>query len=236
MRTGLQLLFCVFCVLTSLRLPAQISAVDSLRARLREDSARIYRYRKLMPLLSFDQRNTFLETFANDNTPVNLRGIKLGVTVKDRHRTGVGVYRVVQKRRHIERVNGVPVNFDFRFNYLTVFYEYYFIYTRRWDLGIPFEIGAGRYEASDTSTARNGLVWPLGSGVDVHLKLNRWVALTTMGGYRVVGNNSSGVRLNNWFYSFGVAVSTRHLFEDGRYYLKKRRCVREIKRLKGCGS
>lgn len=210
---------------------AQPGRIDTLRAQLHRDSVRIYRFRKLMPLLSFDQRNTFLETSANDNTPVNLRGIKLGATIMERHRTGAGAYQVLQKRRRLNKVNGQPANIDFDFRYLTVFYEYYFVYTKRWDVGVPFEIGAGRYKASDTSSARNGLVWPLGTGIDVHLKLNRWVALTTMGGYRWVRNNNSGVRLDNWFYSFGVAISTRHILEDSRYCLAKRRCNREIKKL-----
>ena len=210
---------------------AQPGRIDTLRAQLRCDSMRIYRFRKLMPLLSFDQRNTFLETIADDNTPVNVRGVKLGATIRERHRTGVGGYQVLEKRRHLERVNGVPVNIDFDFRYLTVFYEYYFVYTKRWDIGVPFEIGAGRYKASDTSSARNGLVWPLGTGIDVHLKLNRWIALTTMGGYRWVRNNNSGVNLDNWFYSFGVAISTRHILEDSRYYLAKRKCNREIRKL-----
>lgn len=210
---------------------AQQDHIDSLRTQLRADSARIYRFRKLMPLLSFDQRNTFLETSSNDNTPVNLRGVKLGATIMERHRTGVGVYKVLRPRLHLNWVNGVNTDLNFDFRYLTVFYEYYFIYTRRWDVGIPFEVGTGRYRASDTSTARNGLVWPMGTGIDVHLKLHRWLALTTMGGYRMVGNNNSGVKLDNWFYSFGVAISTRHMLEDTRYYFKRRRCNREIRNL-----
>lgn len=201
---------------------------DSLFADLSRDSARIYRFRKLMPLLSFDFRNTFLETSERHNTPVNVRGIRLGATIMERHRTGIGMYQVQPKRRHINRVNGNPADFDFRFNYLTVFYEYYFVYTPRWDVGIPFEVGAGRYLASDTSTARSGLLWPLGTGVDVHFKVHRWLALTTMAGYRVVGKNNTGLNLDNWFYSFGVAISTRHMLEDTRYYLKRRKCLRMV--------
>ncbi|MBX2907034.1 MAG: hypothetical protein KF744_13400 [Taibaiella sp.] len=184
-----------------------------------------------MPLLSFDQRYTFLETSINDNTPVNFRGIKLGATIMERHRTGIGVYNVLQQRLHLRWVNGVNTNLNFDLRYITVFYEYYFVYTKRWDVGIPFEIGAGRYGASDTASARNGLVWPIGTGIDVHLKLHRWLALTTMGGYRVVGNNNSGVKLNNWFYSFGVAISTRHMLEDTRYFFKRKKCNREVRRL-----
>lgn len=209
---------------------AQQGRIDTLRQRLCRDSMRIYRFRKLMPLLSFDQRNTFLETSANSNTPVNLRGVKLGATIMERHRTGFGTYQVLQKRRHLNRVNGLPANLNFDFRYLTVFYEYYFVYTKHWDVGIPFEIGAGRYRASDTAFARNGLVWPMGTGIDVHLKLHRWLALTTMGGYRWVGNNTSGIKLDNWFYSFGVAISTRHMLEDTRYFFKRRKCDREIRK------
>jgi len=217
------------CFLVITNADAQQNRVDTLRAQLYRDSLRIYRFRKLLPLLSFDQRNTFLETRADDNTPVNVRGVKFGATIMERHRTGFGLYQVMQKRKHLNKVNGLPANVHFEFRYLTIFYEYYFVYTKRWDVGIPFEVGAGRYRASDTFFARNGLVWPMGTGIDVHLKLHRWLALTTMGGYRFVGHNNSGVKLDNWFYSFGVAISTRHMLEDTRYYLKKRKFNREVR-------
>jgi len=108
-----------------------------LKQLLKKDSAHIYRFRKLMPLLSLDQRNTFLETSASSNTPVNFRGIKLGATVFERHKTGIGGYTINNSKARISRINGQPVDLNFTFNYFTVFYEYYFIHTKWWDIGVP---------------------------------------------------------------------------------------------------
>jgi len=40
------------------------------------------------------------------------------------------------------------------------------------------------------------------------------------------------VKLDNWFYSFGVSLKTRHIYEDTRYYFKKRKYHKEVSRLR----
>lgn len=209
-----------------------ITAYDSLRLQLSKDSAHIYRPRKVQLLLSLDQRNTFLETSANVNTPVNLQGIRAGLTIHKRQRTGLGIYRVRDSRARISRVNGRPVDVEFRFNYLTGFYEYYFIHTKRWDVGVPVEGGIGRYRATDTSVNRKGILFPMGVGVDVHFKPLRWGSINTMGGYRYVGNNNNLVKLSNWFYAFGISLNTRNIYDDSRYRLKKRKFRKEAAKLR----
>lgn len=202
--------------------------IDSLRSQLREDSARIYRPKKVLPLLSLDQRNTFLETSASVNTPVNLQGIRVGVTLQQVSRTGIGIYRIQDSRARIKRLNGQPVDVEFRFNYLMGFYEYYFIHSKYWNLGMPLEIGVGRYEAKDTAVNKKGILYPMGVGIDLQFKPTRWVGLSTMGGYRFVGNNNNPVKLNNWFYTLTLTVNLKNVYDDGRYWLKKRRFSKEL--------
>lgn len=197
--------------------------VDSLRTQLLKDSARIYRPKKVLPLISLDQRNTFLETSSSRNTPVNLQGIRAGVTIRQISRTGVGIYRIQDSRTRIKRMNGLPVDVEFRFNYLMAFYEYYFIHSKYWNLGMPLEIGAGRYTATDTTVNRKGILYPMGIGIDLQFKPTRWVGVSTMGGYRFVGNNNNLVKLNNWFYTLSLTVNLKNIYDDGRYWLKKRR-------------
>ena len=232
-------LYLFFIVLLHMTMPdavrAQATRADSLRLQLHADSAHIYRHKKVHMLLSLDQRNSFLETTDNSNTPVDINGIKLGVVMNDRHKTGIGIYSIRDRSRHISRRMGEPADLDFSFRYITVFYEYLFIYSRHWDIGIPFEAGYGRYTAFGPTNpppvpgSRNrDNVYPLGTALDVHFKLLRWFSVNGMGGYRHVINNTSPVNLSNWFYAIGLSINTRNLYQDGRYYLKKQKFKREM--------
>jgi len=207
-------------------------AVDTalLTAKLKKDSARIYRPRPVQLLLSLDQRNTFWETSASRNTPVDMQGVKVGLKLHSRHRGGVGIYRITDARsQKAKREAGEPVEVSFRFNYLTVFYEYYFIHTRKWDVGLPLEAGIGRYKALEIQNDNNeGLLYPLGLGVSGHYKPHRWGALNVMGGYRLVANNSDPLKLSNWFYAFGISLNTRNLYDDARYAYRKRWYRRQL--------
>jgi hypothetical protein len=218
---------CLIC-LAPLIVFGQTNKIDSLRRQLKEDSAYIFRPKKLKVLLSLDQRNTFLETKTANNTPVFLRGVKMGLIIYERHKTGLGFYSLANNKRHISRVDGKPVDIDFTFSYVTLFYEYYFIHTRRWDLGIPFDIGAGEYQAIDPTEHLEGVVFPIGTAVDVHYKPIRWLSINAMGGYRQVINNYTEINLSNWFYSWGFSINTRNVYEDSRYYLKKRKYRKDV--------
>ncbi len=200
---------------------AQQRKIDALRLQLRKDSAYIFRPRRLKMLLSLDQRNTFLETSGNVNTPVDLGGIKAGVTVFNQHKTGVGYYSIRNSTVRISQAGSQPLTIGFKFSYFTVFYEYYFIHTRTWDVGIPFEVGLGSYRTIGQVAQHHGTVIPLGTAIDVHFKPMRWFSFNGMGGYRQVVNNFSPVKLSNWFYAVGFSLNTRHIYDDARYYFKK---------------
>src|SRR6266404_5411877 len=64
--------------------------LDSLKEKLKKDSAWIFRYRKVAPLIGLDNRNTFIQ----NNAPVNLQGIQVGVVLYERHSLALGAYEI----------------------------------------------------------------------------------------------------------------------------------------------
>jgi hypothetical protein len=232
-----------FRVIIFLLLPAVVSAqqtsADSLRIRLQRDSAHIYRFKKVHFLFSFDQRNTFFATPKDNNTAFDLLGVKAGLVFNERHKVGVGLYSIRNHHTRLEHTNRANEDISLKFNYTTLFYEYLFISNRRWDIGIPVEAGIGHYKISAPTpptgdqSGDQPLVMPSGIALDVHFKPMRWFSLNGMGGYRYVLNTNNSIDLSNWFYAFGISISTRHIVEDGRYYLKKRKYKKDIARLTG---
>jgi hypothetical protein len=231
--TFLKILFflCLFATSKSL-LQAQTKAckLDSLRDQFIKDSTWIFRPKNVFPLLASDQRNSYI-----GGKPVNIWGIKGGVTLFDRHNVGLGVYSVTNStQRYIARQDRT-INQNTTLQYLTAFYEYSFIERRWWEVGIPIEIGGGMYNIGSTDVNTNkalpnrkGLFIPLGTALDVYFKPTRWFAINVMGGYRVAITDNARLNFNGWFYSFGGAIYLRQILQDLRYYNKKRIYKKEL--------
>jgi hypothetical protein len=210
---------------------------DSLRNQFKKDSTWIFRPREIFPLVAIDQRNSFLRT-GKTTSPVNIWGAKIGVTLFDRHNLGIGGYSIQNTSKRQRSKDNSTVDQNLTFQYLTVFYEYSFIETKRWEIGIPIEAGFGKYnvksmvENSEQSLpSRSGNVIPLGTALDIYFKPTRWFGLNVMGGYRYVINNNSRLNLNGWFYSVGAAVYIRQIVQDTKYLLKKRVYKNESKKI-----
>lgn len=212
---------------------------DSLSNKLKKDSAWIYRPRAVFPLVAIDQRNSFLHTGPNTNSPVNIWGAKAGITLFDRHNMGIGGYSLQNSSKRVRLRDNATINSSLDFKFLTLFYEYSILETRWWEVGIPVEAGFGYYKITGTVEnsdeqlpTRRGAVFPLGTALDVYFKPTRWFGINVMGGYRYVINNTSRLDLSGWFYSVGLAVYVRQILQDSRFYLKKRTYKREIEKLK----
>src|ERR1700740_1091418 len=180
---------CVLSISAPL-LQAQTKALklDSLKKQYLKNSIWSFRPKNVFPLLASDQRNSYI-----GGKPVNIWGIKAGVTLYDRHNMGLGVYSVTNSTQRYLARQDRTINQNTTLQYLTTFYEYSFIETRWWELGIPLEMGVGKYTISsiDASTHkalpnRNGLLMPLGTALDVNFKPTRWFAINVMGGYCLV--------------------------------------------------
>ncbi|HXB40508.1 MAG TPA: hypothetical protein VNZ49_08195 [Bacteroidia bacterium] len=211
--------------------------LDSLYKQFKKDSTWIYRPRKVFPLVAIDQRNSFLKT-GNTNSPVNIWGAKAGITLFDRHNMGIGGYSIQNSSTRQRIRDNATIDQNLTFQYLTVFYEYSFIETKWWEVGIPVEAGYGFYRV--TSVVENtsqhlpnryGNVIPLGTALDIYFKPTRWFGINVMGGYRYVINNNSRLNLNGWFYSIGAAIYIRQIVQDSRYFFKKKNYKREIEKI-----
>lgn len=208
--------------------------IDSLRARLRKDSAHIYRFQKLRPYLSLDNRNSWI-----NHQPVNFKGLQAGVILHEKHTLALGLYAMSQKsKRSIRTKDGQQtVERSLSLNYLTLFYQYAVVDKRYFEFDLPFEIGLGGYDIQfrDTVTGHiyrevKGGIIPLGLGVQPVFKPFKWVGIPLLLGYRFVGSNSVA-NFNGWYYSIGVSLDLRQIVRDSRYYFKKRRFKREVKKL-----
>jgi len=223
---------CMFTISTTL-LQAQSKALklDSLRQQFVKDSTWIFRPKHVFPLLASDQRNSFI-----GGKPVNIWGIKAGVTLYDRHNMGLGGYSVTNAtQRYVARLDRT-INQNTTLQYVTTFYEYSFIERRWWEVGVPIEIGVGKYNISsaDANTGkilpnRSGLLMPLGAALDINFKPTRWFAVNVMGGYRFVMADNARLNFSGWFYSFGGTIYVRQILQDLRYVNRKEFTKKSLK-------
>ncbi|HXU25798.1 MAG TPA: hypothetical protein VN698_01095 [Bacteroidia bacterium] len=215
---------------TSIKAQTKAFKLDSLRNQFVKDSTWIFRPKKIFPLLASDQRNSFI-----GGKPVNIWGIKAGVTLYDRHNMGLGGYNVTNSTQHYLARQDRTINQNTTLQYLTTFYEYSFIERRWWEVGIPVEIGLGKYKINSTDAAtgkvlptRNGFLVPLGTALDINFKPTKWFAINVMGGYRFVITDNSRLNFSGWFYSFGGTIYVRQILQDFRYFNKKRIYKKEL--------
>ena len=103
----------------------------------------------------------------------------------------------------------------FNFRYNSVFYEYVWFETKRWELSSPFHLGGGEVEMSYRDTLENKRVSLyngkptifLGSG-SAQFKLTRWLALGAGVGYRFVFSRDENLikGLNAPIYVYRVKI------------------------------
>lgn len=233
-------LFLLFTLLFSFCVHSQSdgfkqSQIDSLTLKLRKDSTHIYRFQKVRPYLSIDNRNSFI-----NNQPVNFKGLQLGMILNERHTFALGVYRMSQKSKRsvVTKVGNLSVQRTLSLNYLTLFYQYALIEKRYFELGLPFEIGLGGYDIKfqDTLTGKiykelKGGIIPIGVGIEPIVKPFKWVGISFLLGYRFVASNSVA-NFNGLYYSVGLNFDVRQIIRDINYYgFKKKRYKRNVKEI-----
>jgi hypothetical protein len=210
---------------------------DSLKKQLLLDSARIYRKRIVFPMVAADIRNSAL-TLTTSNVFVRVWGAKAGVRLFENHRLGIGGYSIRHSSIGIFPLDNAGVEQNLTFQYLTGFYEYSFINSRWWEIGVPIEAGGGYYKLVNNKVSpgerpveRTGRVYPLGAALDAAFKPIPWAGIHVMGGYRYVINNTSRINLSGWFYSIGATVYLKQIIRDSRYYFLKRKYKRKMSQL-----
>jgi hypothetical protein len=201
--------------------------IDSLSSKLRTDSLRTFRFKKLRPYANIDNRISFVKN------PATISGLQLGIIVNEYHTFGFGSYRLNRSQNDSPIRDGYRLN---RLSYFTSFYEYFLVNHRYLEIDLPFEIGFGKYNARivdtlDTKRDQNisKAFIPLGSAVKLILKPVRWIGLSLMGGYRYVLEKKTNLNLNGVYYSLGVWVDIRQIYRDIKFYgFQKKKYRREV--------
>jgi hypothetical protein len=94
---------------------------------------------------------------------------------------------------------------------------------------MPFEIGVGnaymkRTDSTATVTVVHGAgrFIPYSAGIQAIGKITGWLGVSITGGYRYVVNDELQLRVNGFYYSYGVWVDARQLFRNYRYSKAKK--------------
>jgi hypothetical protein len=219
-------------------------AIDSLHNKLSEDSAHIYRYQRVRPVLRIDNRDSYIKNkFGARPVPLYVNGIQLDVIYKIRHTFGVCGYTITNssKFRELKDAAGTITFQDLDLAYGTLYYQYAIVAHRFFEVDLPVEIGLGKYRYNlkdDDKDLISGhqeydFMKLAGAGVKIILKPLRWVGLSISGGYRLTWTaKNSDMDMNSFYSTFGVWVDLRQIVRDSRYYLIKRPKYRkQIKQL-----
>jgi hypothetical protein len=236
-RNSLRILLPVLGLLCiSHHLPAQDIGLrmksDSLKNKLAADSARIFKFKKLRLVFSFDNRSSFVRSI-----PVDFNGVQLGFIYRERHSFGVGFYGMTVNSQQPVKVKDAnrTINQTLRLNFTMVFYEFVLVSRRYFSLHLPIEAGFGNYNVvlQDSLSKKivrddRAPVLPLGTGLQVIIKPFRWVGLSLLGGYRYVSEKSVNLNFNGVFYSVGVWFDVRQAYREWKYWKVKRTYRREM--------
>jgi hypothetical protein len=160
---------------------------------------------------SFDSRNTFM---LGQNA--NIFGIRAGLDFDGRVRIGAGVQglNTLIPRLIIFPPDSVGLPPDtlftrISFSYLTLFTEYAFLKTKRWEFGVPFYLGLGSasYRVGEYEYRKSG-VSLLESSLYGQFYVFSWLALHAGAGYRLMLKSNPAItgRFSGPVYTLGIKV------------------------------
>jgi hypothetical protein len=187
------------------------------------DTATKKKKKKVKFLFAFDSRRSFAV-----GEKVKMSGFKIGITIKERHKTGFGIYGLGDGI-NLEGIELNPVDFpgssdtslvNFNFNYATIFYEFVYFKKGRWELTIPQHLGSGSVTAAYEDTV--GVFQPISEfktgayvlSTTAQFKVFRWFALGTGVGYRTMLTKNETLKegFRGPIYSFQIKVLLGELY------------------------
>lgn len=215
---------------------SQEDKLDSLRAKFIQDSSHIFRPREVKPLIAIDGRNSFIR-----NNPIDVQGVQLGFSAGN-YDFGMGFYKALQGYQSSTTgdikhriVDSTSVGF------FTLFMEYTFVNTKRWEIGVLMEGGGGgfthvRSEYQDTILKshlinKNTFIH-IGAGLDVTFNVFYWLGLNVMGGYRVALTGDHNFNFNGLFYSYGPKFYLGELVKRFKLHEKRGKYGHDISMIK----
>lgn len=178
--------------------------------------------RNVKHLIVLDARRSFVL----DST-TKFSGLKIGVTIKEKHRLGFGFYWMPKSLSlpglKIDKLKYPDASdtLKFKFNYTSIFYQPVLFANKRWDISTPVQLGVGRIRLfyRDTSNTRD--VQFLEAGVPiftlstvVQFKIFRWIGIGSGLGYRAALTSDDEVKnaINAPFYNFQLKIFIGELF------------------------
>jgi hypothetical protein len=170
-----------------------VIAIVSLTSVFAQTSDTLTQKKKVKFIFGLDANRSFV---LKNNT--KFWGLRIGVQLKDKHKLGLGLYGM-QKPVILEQElnkNKYPHSNDslfFNFRYNSLFYEYIWYKTKRWEMSTPIHLGGGEVNLSYRDTLMN-VNKPLFMGNTsifvasgaAQYKITRWLALGVGIGYRFV--------------------------------------------------
>lgn len=191
---------------------AQLIAQDDTNVKESEEYVNDHKKNgKLHLILALDARNSFVK-----GHQVKFSGLKIGLGNK-KHKMGFGFYNTREPvvYRDINK-NGEPVEITINYNYNSLFYEYVFFRSKRWEFSAPIHLNRGTIigysrnlsDETITTAIRVERANSLTLSIKGHYKVLRWIGLGSGVGYNLVTKGDPEVRegLSAPFYSFGLKI------------------------------
>ncbi|GIV28310.1 MAG: hypothetical protein KatS3mg027_2124 [Bacteroidia bacterium] len=217
----------VWLVVLSLDLFGQNNYLDSVKCKLENDSIRIFKLKKYLPILIFDSRNSFIS-----NASVNIIGFQVGILFNERDIAGVGGYKIYLPYKLIDN-NEL---YKLRVQYLTGFYRKVIVFKRFYEFDLMGEVGIGKFNIHKILKekeifVKRGDFNSLGLSFVGIVKPLRWMGFETMLGYQWMLQKQYYSTFSGWFYSVGLWFSVRDFVRFIQYNcIAKRRykkCIRQ---------
>jgi hypothetical protein len=171
-------------------------------------------------LVGLDSRRSFVS-----GRDVKVMGVRVGLDFEKRARVGFGVYTLASEfNRNFIRTDffGIidTVNAQLKFSYLTAYFEYVLLTTKRWEVSLPFHLGLG--DQSFTKLNQEPKSFLLGEVlVLANYKIFPFLGLAAGVGYRqmLVGGFAIREDFDAPSYSFGIKFWAGYFVDK---YLKKK--------------
>lgn len=169
-----------------------------------------------------ESRNSFITNYR-----AKISGVRLGVVFQKKLKVGIGYSWLaadIYDKKSIYNSLGKldTVNNYLKLSYVAFYTDFVFHKTKRWQLSVPLQWGAGfswhRYtDGNNTITSKKDYLLIYEPGISVQFKLLRWCGLGTDIAYRFAIEEHTGLssKLNSPTYAFKFLVWFDQLYYMG---------------------
>ncbi len=208
--------------------PIHAQSVDSVVRSTKDTIPAPHKKRiSLKPAGDFDQRFSFVE-----KQGVSIWGYRIGASVNDVYKVGIGGYFLKQDLAGIKLDQGVPINqLTKTVYYGTIYYEPFLFRRKRWEMSMVFEVGYGQAIFDSTNKIRGRFLtktekqdfFPAGMGYSVNfimpdfkgLHFLTYLGLNGMIGLRkAILESDLKYNFDGWYWSIGSAIFIDKIFAD----------------------